>query len=214
MPRGRMLNKKISYDEKIAQLSLKSKLLFTWMIPFLDVKGRILVNSAVIKGQIVPFVKEITLKNIPILLKEMQDLKLIAIYGDKQQYAQFVGFTKNQTLQEGRESPSYLPDPTPAELQQNSSRTPIEVNISKVNISEVKKLHFDFVLLTEKEKQDLVGKFGEAGAKDRIENLNCYLGSKGDKYKSHYHTILNWDRREKKAIPQTRPEGASGRELK
>jgi len=29
-----------------------------------------------------------------------------------------------------------------------------------------------------------------------ITKLNNYIGSKGKKYKSHYHTILNWSRRD------------------
>jgi hypothetical protein len=28
--------------------------------------------------------------------------------------------------------------------------------------------------------------------KDIISRMNDYVGSKGDKYKSHYHTILSW----------------------
>jgi hypothetical protein len=31
-------------------------------------------------------------------------------------------------------------------------------------------------------------------AKEKIERLNNYIGSSGKKYKSHYHTILNWSR--------------------
>jgi len=52
--------------------------------------------------------------------------------------------------------------------------------------------------MTREEHQKLIEKFGDAGAKDRIENLSLYIASKGDKYKNHYATILAWDKRDKK----------------
>lgn len=60
-----------------------------------------------------------------------------------------------------------------------------------------KKLFLEFVYLTDDEHKKLLEKFGEEGIKDRIEKLNNYIGSKGAKYKSHYHTILNWANRDK-----------------
>lgn len=61
-----------------------------------------------------------------------------------------------------------------------------------------KKRFFEFVLLTDDEYKKLLDKFGKQDAIRRIENLNNYIGSKGTKYKSHYHTILNWGSREHK----------------
>ena len=57
------------------------------------------------------------------------------------------------------------------------------------------KTYSEFVLLQESEYQKLVEKFGEAGVKERIENLNLYKGSTGKKYASDYLTILNWERK-------------------
>ena len=128
-----MLNEKISYDQKVSVLSLKSKLLFTWMIPHLDVKGRFFGESSIIKGQVCPFVKELTLKNIEICLKEMRNSDLILLYevsGHK--YLEYKGFSKNQTITESRESPSEIPDYTQTELTQDSSEAPIEVKV-KIN---------------------------------------------------------------------------------
>ena len=51
--------------------------------------------------------------------------------------------------------------------------------------------------ITKEEHQKLIDKFGEAGARDRIENLSLYIASKGDKYKNHYATILAWEKRDK-----------------
>ncbi len=55
--------------------------------------------------------------------------------------------------------------------------------------------HLDRVFLTEKEYLSLVEKFTEKGTKDRIEELNTGIMSKGYKYDSHYHTILSWEKR-------------------
>ena len=54
---------------------------------------------------------------------------------------------------------------------------------------------FENVSLTDEEYQKLKDKFKDY--EDKIENLSGYIASKGDKYKSHYATILNWARKEK-----------------
>ena len=61
-----------------------------------------------------------------------------------------------------------------------------------------KKLYGEFlnVKLSDAEHQKLIERFGEAEAKERIENCSAYLASKGDKYKDHYATIQNWARRD------------------
>jgi len=62
--------------------------------------------------------------------------------------------------------------------------------------------HLDFVFLSKIEHQKLVEKFGEARTAERIAALNDGIGSKGYKYKSHYHTILSWERlRKTKELP-------------
>jgi len=60
-----------------------------------------------------------------------------------------------------------------------------------------KKIYGEFknVLLTDEEYQKLVTKFGEGKAKSEIENLSSYMASRSKRYKSHYATILNWQRR-------------------
>lgn len=72
---------------------------------------------------------------------------------------------------------------------------------SSVNKSSSKVRYMDFVLLSDKEHTELVTRFGEQLTKEKIAALNDYIGSKGTRYKSHYHTILNWARRDN-AKPQ------------
>lgn len=67
----------------------------------------------------------------------------------------------------------------------------------KKNRVEEKEKHLDFVLLTPSEKKKLVEEFGETRTRDYIQRLNDYIGSKGVSYKSHYHTILSWSRKDR-----------------
>ncbi len=76
--------------------------------------------------------------------------------------------------------------------------TQSKVKKIKVNNIYIAYPEFENVKLTEEENQKLIEKFGEVGAKDKVENLSLYIASKGDQYKSHYATILSWDRRDKK----------------
>lgn len=135
MPQGRMLNKKISYDEKIAMLSLKAKFLYTWCIPHLDVKGRIYAIPDYIKGNIVPLAKEIKMKEISKLLEEIQNADLIILYGANNMYMEFKGFLSNQSINPDREAKSIIPEPDPEQLQSNSRATPQQVKLSKDKIS-------------------------------------------------------------------------------
>lgn len=57
---------------------------------------------------------------------------------------------------------------------------------------EEKRLFLEDVRLTEKQHAALLQKFGEPDTLKAIEYLNNYKLSKGKKYDSDYHTILNW----------------------
>ena len=63
-----------------------------------------------------------------------------------------------------------------------------------------KKQYADNVFLSEEEYQKLIAQFGEPATKDKIEALSLGIASKGYKYKDHYATILNWDRKDRKEI--------------
>lgn len=69
------------------------------------------------------------------------------------------------------------------------------------------------VLLTDEERLKLIEQFGEQGFMDRIENLGYYISSKGDKYKSHYGTILNWERKNASNPIQQTPKQTGGNQF-
>lgn len=66
-----------------------------------------------------------------------------------------------------------------------------------------KNKHLDFVFLADDEYMKLVKRFGEQQTNKKIDALNDYIGSTGKKYKSHYHTILMWS---KKDTPEQQPK--------
>ena len=69
-----------------------------------------------------------------------------------------------------------------------------KVKYSKEENSKEKKEYMDVVFLTEIEYNKLVEELGESLTKEYIKDLSLYIQSKGKKYKSHYATILTWNR--------------------
>lgn len=52
------------------------------------------------------------------------------------------------------------------------------------------------VKLTQEQYKKLIDRLGKNITEDYISRLNDYICQKGKRYKSHYHTILNWTRRD------------------
>lgn len=148
-----MLNKKISQDEKVAKLSLKATLLYTWCIPHLDVKGRMYGDVWTLKS-IVPHIKEVTPQNIPSIIDEWVANLLVIFYGDEvHKYLEFKGFSNNQSINPDREAQSEIP--TPDQLKSNSGVTPCKVNTIQVNTNEVAQEFFAYFLLKTKKAFNL-----------------------------------------------------------
>ncbi len=51
---------------------------------------------------------------------------------------------------------------------------------------------FDLIKLTSKEYETCIAVYGEDQTIKALDKLNSFIGSKGDKYKSHYHTLSSW----------------------
>ena len=107
----------------------------------------------------------------------------------------FIDLASNWTKRTPTEAPTEAP--TAIEVEEKRSRR--EVDIKKKPIKKKnppKKTYIEFVKLTEEEHEKLISTYGEKTTNEFMERLNGHIGSKGDKYKSHYHTILNWLRRD------------------
>ena len=71
----------------------------------------------------------------------------------------------------------------------------ITPQVSNAKREPIKVKHLDAVYLTVEEYTQLKEKLG-VKLDEWIRKLNDYINMKGAKYKSHYHTILNWVRRD------------------
>jgi hypothetical protein len=67
-------------------------------------------------------------------------------------------------------------------------------DIKEKNIKKEKYGQLQNVALTVEEHEKLKAEYPDY--EERIERLSLYIGSKGDKYKSHYATIKNWARKD------------------
>ena len=87
MAEGRMIKRAIANSRRLANLKSDSaRMLYAWMLPFLDVEGRFSADPLVIKGNIFSRIPSITPQKINSWLKDMQQNGLIIIYendGDK-----------------------------------------------------------------------------------------------------------------------------------
>lgn len=136
MAEGRMLKKAISTSRKLAQLDSNGAcLLYTWLIPHLDIEGRFFGDPEVIKGYIFPRISRITPGVVQEYLNDLVKNELIILYsanGDT--FLQLTKFKDFQLLRSDREASSQIPAPlTPGVLQDNSGSTPAEVKLSKDN---------------------------------------------------------------------------------
>lgn len=81
--------------------------------------------------------------------------------------------------------------------QEEEVEEEVEIEVEEENKKKeknTKKKFLDFVKLTDEEYEKLITQFWQQWADEKIKHLNNYIGSKWDKYKSHYFTILSWDR--------------------
>ena len=140
MPQGRIILKSICQSKKLASIkSDGARLLYTWLIPNLDVNGYFSADPKVIKGQIFTRLKK-TNKVISKYLEELQSVGLIIIYEAKGDvYLCVPDFVEKQpNLNPQREGKSNIPPPTPDQLQSKSGVTPTQVKESKVKQKESK----------------------------------------------------------------------------
>lgn len=206
MPQGRIVLKSICQSRKLAALKTDgARLLYTWLLPNVDINGCFSGDEEVIKGQVFTRLKK-SAKTIFTYLEDMESVGLIVWYqsnGDA--FLQIPDFVDRQpSLNPSKEAKSTIPLPTPEQLRTYAGLTPPKVKESKekVKLKESKSTYAEFVFLTSGEHTKLIDKLGDSLTASLIEELNDYVGSKGVRYKSHYHTILAWSRRKSK-------EGAS-----
>jgi len=138
MAEGRMLKKKISLNEAVADLASDThRLLFTWGISHLDVEGRITGSPRGFKAMVAPLLEHITPDVILEFFNDAQSHGLIHRYEvNGEWHVQYPKFGDNQNLTKSREAASKRPPP-PADyslpgqgaLGEDSPSPQSEVNI-------------------------------------------------------------------------------------
>lgn len=147
MADGRMLKKQISRSKKLARLKTDSaRMLYTWIIPHLDIEGRLEADPHIVKGEVVPRLETFTPENIQEYLEDMAAEELIILYhheGD--QFLQLVKFEDHQSLRKDKEAASRIPAPsqdisahTPVQLPEDSGTTPDEAKQREEKLREEK----------------------------------------------------------------------------
>jgi hypothetical protein len=193
-----MIDPEFWSDEEIGKWSFQARLFYIGLWNFADDTGRFKAANALLKAQIFPYENKIDIEK----LKKELNHKIQWYEVEELQYGYIRNFLKYQRI----DKPTASKLPVPPQFDDSSPNTQggLPPNISKYNISKdhpptpqpLKNLFLEFVYLSEPEYTKLVTEFGDSLTKEYIKRLNDYIGSKGVKYKSHYHTILVWAKKD------------------
>ena len=205
MPRNRQIKADFWSDEKIGRLSIPARLMFIGLWNFSDDSGVCRANPMYIKNQIFPY-DAITVKKTHSLLSECSQHGLIRLMEySNEQYLEIINFTKHQLINRPSKF-RYIQDlGNTHNILTDTSLTNVNENVNENVNGNDKDKHLEFVSLLESEHKKLLTQFGDERLKVMIENLNNYLGSTGKKYKSHYHTLLSWERKNGTVAAQQAP---------
>jgi hypothetical protein len=205
MPQGRIILKSISESKKLASLKTDgARLLYTWLITHLDVNGCFSADPDVVNGKVFTRLNK-SRKTVVAYMDDLENNQLIIRYETNGDIFLIVPdfVDKQPNLQPKKEGKPTIPRPTPDQLQSNSTTSKVKerkVKVSKDSLNPPivppKKQFLEFVRLSDEEHKKLIDRLGLNRTADYIDKLNNYIGSKGKKYKSHYHTILNWSNKD------------------
>lgn len=112
MAKGRLLHQKISFSDQVNNLPDDTcRLLYTWIIPHLDIEGRFYGDAIRVKSAVFPL-RKIGDKTIEKYLLAMEEVGLIVRYEIRgQKYIWAPTFSLHQTLRKDREQKSLFPSP-------------------------------------------------------------------------------------------------------
>jgi hypothetical protein len=224
MPRIRYLKPEFFDDEDLGGLPPLVRIFYAGLWCWSDKEGRLQDRPKRLKADILPYDDADADQFLSILAKPKAGSGQPFIHryeSGGQRYIQIIAWDQHQKPHHTEKESTI---PAPPDPKESSPQTPLEerskgmgkikqlnpsteLSNGEITVKERTKLQLlDFVRLTEAEYEKLIEQFGREGADDRIRALNDGIGSKGYKYKSHYHTILSWERknlREKKARAST-----------
>jgi len=223
---NRILKESICTSENLNNVSTGAEVLFYRLIVNCDDYGRMDGRLPIIRAKCYPLrLDNIHEKEIDTWLKELQASELLKVYTVLGQ--NYIAFTTWDSHQQIRAKRSRYPNPngskpsasdnTCEQLKADDSSSNLvrarenTIQSNPNTIQSNKNIYGEFnnVLLTDEEYQKLITRFKETGTKERIEGLSTAIASKGYKYKSHYATILSWERMNGKS-PKTKSKFNDG----
>ena len=181
MPAGRIILKSISESKKLSKVKTDgARLLYTWLIPHLDVNGCFSGDPVVINGQVLTRLNK-SLDTVQGYLQDLAECKLIGLYSTNgDEFLIVPDFQDKQPqLRPEKEAKPTIPLPTPDQLRTNSRPTPELPRTSKVKESKVKESKVrEFVRI----KDDDFKKLSLSFDKDKLEwcfdKLNFWASTK------------------------------------
>lgn len=108
MAQKRMIDKKISVSEQVANLPLEGQIIFTWAVPHADDLGLLPFSHRTLKALVVPMM-ELTLEDFGNHVEAIVSQGLWEVFThEKDTYYRIPKFTEHQTLKKDRKPNTYL----------------------------------------------------------------------------------------------------------
>jgi len=210
---NRILKESICTSCEIQGLGRDAEILFYRLLVNCDDYGRMDARPAVVRSRCFPLqLDTVTDQDVKGWLERMVSVGILTLYNAKGK--PFLYYRTWERHQQIRAKHSKYPDPDGVQASESNGNhlqsnvpenreyentrienTDIKCNQKKTAGNKKPYGHFKNVLLTDDEYKKLQDKFG-VELSDHIETLSLGIASKGYRYKDHYATILNWDRRE------------------
>ena len=213
--RIRTIKPDFCFDDKIAELSMTTRLAFIGLWMHADRDGRLVDNPSKLKALIFPYDKVDMSKT----LSELSKKPFIHRYSvEGKRYIQVINWHRHQrvhhseplstipAMEEGHGETTVEEPLSPGEKSQErkgKERKGKEGGTPIMDGTPTKTKYLEFVYLYDSEYKLLGERIGVTNADSYIQRLNDYIGAKGDKYNSHYHVISGWYRRDH---PEERPQ--------
>jgi hypothetical protein len=200
MARIRYLKPEFFFDDDLAELDFGSRLFFQGLWCYADREGRLEDKPKVLKAQIMPY-DSISPDKI---LDKLEGKFIIRYEVDGRKYIQINNFIKHQKPHH-TEKESLIPEHNGVLTVKQPSKNTLKEKEKEKDKEKDKEKCLEFVFLLKSEHDKLLNQYGVERLKVMIENLNNYLGSTGKRYKSHYHTLLAWERKNGTGVEQKQP---------
>jgi len=194
-------------NRHMSEISIHARYLFIGLWSAADDYGVLVADPHWIKSSVFPRDRRVKESDVQKWLDELEGDELLLFTHNGDKYYLIKNFHIYQRIKNPAKRRLPCPPSDILEVSNKNYKTleippdEVEVEVEVISRKEgepaaKKSAYAESVHLFPEEHQKLVERFGDRGTRTRIENLSYYKLSKGVKYKSDYHTILNWARKE------------------